>query len=130
MGGKEIGLWVLQIVSAAILLWAGVTKFMATPGNVFVFTELGMEPTGRFLIGVIECLAAIALLTKGYAALGALFGFGTMCGAIIAHGSVLGFDVQGDRGLHIALLVTVAISTLLIVIARRGSLPLIGSTLE
>jgi hypothetical protein len=89
-----------------------------------------MEPTGRFIIGTIECVSALMLLTASYAALGALFGFGMMCGAFIAHTSVLGFDVRSDGGLHVVMLATVAVSTAVIVVVRRTTLPLIGSTLE
>lgn len=128
--GREIVVWVLQLVAGAILLWAGSTKFAATAGNVFVFSELGMEPTGRIIIGLIEVSAAAMLLTSSYAAVGALFGFGTMCGAVIAHVSILGFDVEGDGGIHVALLVAVLVSTATVVISRRATLPLIGSTLE
>jgi len=130
MKNKGILLGSLQIVSAVILLFAGVTKFLATEGNVFIFTELDMEPTGRIIIGLIETAAALMLMTKNYAAMGALFGLGTMCGAVIAHVSILGFNVQGDQGLHIVALSTVVLCTGTVLIARRKTLPLIGPTLD
>ncbi len=81
-----------------LLLWAAVSKFSATAGNVFIFTELGMEPTGRIIIGLIEATAALMLMTKNYPAMGALLGIGVLCGAVIAHVSILGFNVKAIRG--------------------------------
>ena len=130
MNKKGLLFGLLQILAAAILLGAAVGKFSSTAGDVFIFTELGMEPTGRIIIGLIEATAALMLLTKNYPALGALLGIGVMCGAVIAHVSVLGFNVQGDRGLHIVLLLTVVLSSGTVLIARRKTLPFIGPTLD
>lgn len=127
---KKGFLWSLQIFSAVILLFAGVTKFLGTEGTVFIFTELDMEPTGRIIIGLIETAAALMLMTKNYAAMGALLGIGTMCGALIAHVSILGFNVQGDHGLHIVALSAVVLCTGTVLIARRKTLPFIGPTLD
>ncbi len=126
--GLLIGL--LQIVAAVILLWAAVSKFSATAGNVFIFTELGMEPTGRIIIGLIEATAALMLMTKNYPAMGALLGIGVLCGAVIAHVSILGFNVQGDKGLHVVLLFTAVLGTGTVLIARRKTLPFIGGTFD
>ena len=129
MNTNSLALSTLQWIAAAVLAWAGVTKFLGTAGNVYIFTLLEMEPFGRWLIGVIEVGAALMLAGNRFAALGALFGFGTMCGAVIAHVSFLGVSVHGDGGMHIALLTLVIAATSYIVVARRSSLPLIGDTL-
>ena len=118
-----------QLVAAAVIAWAGVTKLLATPGNVFIFQELGMEPFGRHLVGVIEIGAGLLLLTRGFAALGALLTVGIMFGAIIAHVTFLGVDVQGDGGTHTLLLVAVLLSAGFVLFSRRRDLPLIGETL-
>ncbi len=129
MQGKDILLWLFQVVAGGILLWAGGIKFMAGPSDIFIFTELGMEPVGRVLIGTIEVTAAAMLLTRSYSALGGLLGLGVMFGATIAHISVLGLTVQGDDGLHVGLLSTVVLCTTTVLVARRKTLPFIGSTL-
>jgi hypothetical protein len=129
MNSYEKTLRMLQYSAALILAWAGLTKFAATEGNVFIFAALGMEPFGRILIGVIEVCAAMMLTGVRFAALGALLGFGTMCGAVIAHVSILGPTVRGDQGLHLVLLACVSCATAVVLVARRRSLPLIGPTL-
>ncbi len=122
-------LWSCQIVAAMIIGFAAVTKFVGTDGSVFIFSALGMEPFGRYLIGAIELTAASMLLTSGFAAIGALFAIGTMLGATIAHLSYLGLDVDGDAGARVMMLSVVLTTAVPVLIARRQNLPLIGSTL-
>lgn len=129
MQGKESLLWVCQVIAGGILLWAGGIKFTAQPTDVFIFTELAMEPFGRNLIGALEVLAGGMLLTRSFAALGGLLGLGVMLGATIAHISVLGMIVQDDGGMHIGMLAIVIATTTSVTIGRRESLPFIGSTL-
>ena len=87
--------WTLRIVAALILLQTLYFKFTGHPDSVAIFEELGMEPTGRILIGVIELIAAILLLVPMSVAYGALLGMGVMAGAIIGHITKLGFE--GDN---------------------------------
>ncbi len=122
-------LWTFQIVAAMIIGFAAVTKFVGTDGSVFIFSALGMEPFGRYLIGAIELTSAAMLLTSGFAAIGALFAVGTMLGATLAHLSYLGFDVDGDAGARVVMLLVVVTTAVPVLIARRRNLPLIGGTL-
>ena len=128
MKGKMTIIWILQYLCAGILFFTSWSKLSGQPNSITIFTELDMEPTGRYLIGVIELSAALLLLTGRAAAVGALLTVGTMCGAIIAHISVLGFNVMGDHGRHIMMLTTVVVSALVVVITRRRQLPIIGNT--
>ncbi len=120
--------WTLQIIVAAILLPVGIAKFIHSPGAVYVFTELGMEPAGRYIIGICEVLSGLLVLTEAFAAMGAFLGIGVMIGALIAHTTVLGFSVQGDGGKHIPPLLLVLISCCIITWIRRKQLPFIGKT--
>ena len=122
-------LFALQFVAACIIGGAGVLKFLGNPTDMLVFATLEMEPFGRYLIGTLELVAGGLLLSSSFAASGALLALGTMIGAAIAHVTVLGFEVQGDGGLHIALLSTVLVSCGSVLLQRRRELPLIGHTL-
>ena len=113
----------LRLLVAAILILVGYMKLQANPPDVGLFTELGMEPYGRVIIGVLE-IAAGMLMFSPQSALGGLLTLGLMCGAIIAHITVLGIDVM-----HLALLSTVVLSALFITYAERRNLPIIGRTL-
>lgn len=124
MTAKNISLRILQLVPAVILGFTSYGKLSSKPIEVFLFTELGMEPTGRYIIGVVEGLAAVFLLTDRLAATGGLLAIGTMCGALIAHLTILGFDLK-----HTLMLSSVLISAIIVTVARRENLPFIGKTL-
>lgn len=119
--------WVFQIFVAAIFLWVGFLKLSNNPTDVLIFTELEMEPFGRYLIGALEMLAGIFLLTHSLSATGAFLGLGIMFGAIIAHSTVLGANINHDEGRHIFLLVSVFISCLPILFIRKKQIPFIGN---
>ncbi|MGF1448434.1 MAG: DoxX family protein [Opitutales bacterium] len=115
--------WVLQIVVALILGQTLFFKFTAAPESVQLFTELGMEPHGRILIGVLELIAVLLLLFPNTVVFGALLSWGVMSGAIIGHLTELGF--AGDR-LSLSLLAIAAwVASTVILYLRRRSLPLV-----
>lgn len=118
---RRLWLWIFQIIPAVILLGTSYGKLSSKPAEVHLFTELGMEPTGRFLIGIIEGIAALLLLYPPYSAAGALLAVGTMVGALIAHTTVIGFDLK-----HSLLLSSVLISSLIVLVARFRHLPISG----
>ncbi|MGE0440186.1 MAG: DoxX family protein [Gemmatimonadales bacterium] len=121
--------WAAQIVAAVILAQTLFFKFTAAPESVYIFSTLGAEPWGRIGSGVAELIAVILLLRSGTAAIGAALAFGVMLGAIGAHLTRLGIDVQGDGGTLFYLALTVAAASLLVLGLRRRALPLIGSRL-
>lgn len=119
---KSLALWIPRLVAAAILIPVAYGKLTGSPMEVSLFTALGMEPQGRIVIGVIE-LTAGALIVSPQAATGALLAVGVMCGAIIAHITVLGIDLR-----HSWLLLTVLASSGIVLYVRRTSLPIVGRT--
>lgn len=82
--------WTLQVVIALILIPAVYAKFSSHPDSVAAFSQLEMEPGGRYLIAILEAITAILLLAPGSVAWGAILGWGVMTGAIIAHVTKLG----------------------------------------
>ena len=84
-------LWICKLIACGFLAWAGYLKLTHAQVEVDLFTELGMEPVGRLLIGGLEIGAVILLLIPQSAVYGALLGVGVMCGAIIAHATKIGF---------------------------------------
>ncbi len=116
-------LWLPRALAAVVLLYVGWLKLNGNANDVELFTLLGMEPQGRVIIGIIEMAAGFLLLSP-HAALGGLLAVGVMCGALIAHTTVLGFDPT-----HGGLLTLVLISSLTVLLVRRGDLPIVGKTL-
>jgi len=121
--------WVLRIMAAVILLQTLFFKFTAAPESVYIFTKVGAEPWGRIGSGVIELVAAVLLLTPRFSWLGSAIAIGVMAGAIVSHLSVLGIEVQGDKGLLFALALIVFVSSSVNLLIHRAEIPFIGRRL-
>jgi putative oxidoreductase len=121
---------VLQLVAAGILLQTLFFKFTGAEESVYIFTTLGIEPWGRIGSGIVELVASALLLYSPTAAMGAVIALGSMAAAILSHLTVLGIDVKGDGGLLFGLAITVFISSAVVLVIRRGQLPIVGRYLE
>jgi len=128
-GAVSILSWTLRIIAAVILLQTLFFKFTAAPESVYIFTKVGAEPWGRILSGVVELVAAVLLLVPRFTWLGSTFAIGVMAGAILSHLTVLGIEVQGDKGLLFALSVIVFVSSAVNLVLHRNAIPLIGRRL-
>ena len=121
--------WFLRITAAIILLQTLFFKFTAAPESVYIFTKVGAEPWGRIGSGVVELIAAILLLIPRFTWLGSLLALGVMAGAILSHLTILGIEVQGDKGLLFALALTVFLASGINLILHRSEIPFIGRKL-
>lgn len=93
----------LRIVTAIILIQTLHFKFSGHPEAVHIFSQIGMEPWGRFGIGGIELIAGILFFLPKLWKLASLITFGLMIGAIGFHlftpiGIVVAYDGQSDGG--------------------------------
>jgi hypothetical protein len=122
--------WVLQLLAAGILLQTLYFKFTGAEESVYIFTTVGAEPWGRIGSGVVELIAAILLLIPATTTIGAILALGVMAGAIVSHLTILGIDVKGDGGLLFGLALTVFASAAVILLIRRGEIPVVGRYLQ
>src|SRR5215217_3745219 len=92
--------WALRLIVAVILLQTLFFKFSGAKESVYIFSTLGAEPWGRFGSGVVELIASILLLLPRTAVVGAILSLGTICGALMAHLTMLGIKLPavGDNG--------------------------------
>jgi uncharacterized membrane protein YphA (DoxX/SURF4 family) len=127
--GLTILSWALRATAAIILLQTLFFKFTAAPESVYIFTKVHAEPWGRIGSGVMELVAAILLLTPRYTWLGSVLAAGATAGAILSHLTILGIEVQGDKGLLFALAVIVFVSSAVILVLHRNAIPVIGRRL-
>ncbi len=118
--------WVLRITAAIILLQTLFFKFTAAPESVYIFTKVGAEPWGRIGSGVVELIAAILILTPRFTWLGSLLAMGVMAGAILSHLTVLGIEVQGDKGLLFGLALIVLVCSTVNLLLHRAEIPVVG----
>jgi len=121
--------WLLRLTAAVILLQTLFFKFTAAPESVYIFTKVGAEPWGRIGSGIVELIAAALLLTPRFNWLGSLIALGVMAGAIFSHLTVLGIEVQGDKGLLFALAFIVFIASATNLALHRAEIPIIGRRL-
>src|SRR6516165_2463919 len=121
--------WMCRIAAAIILLQTLFFKFTAAPESVYIFTKVGAEPWGRIGSGIVELFAAVLLLTPRFTWLGSGIAIGVMTGAIVSHLTVLGIEVQGDKGLLFALALIVFVSSGINLLIHRAEIPIIGRRL-
>ena len=104
--------WALRLVAAAILGQTLFFKFTGAEESRYIFSTLGMEPWGRYGIGVAELITVGLLLYTPTAWLGSLLGLGVIAGALFFHLTILGIEVQGDGGTLFYLALTVFVACL------------------
>jgi putative oxidoreductase len=121
--------WVLRLAAAGILLQTLFFKFTAAPESVYIFTKVGLEPRGRIGSGVVELIAALLILSPRLTWLGSAIAIAVMAGAIVSHLTLLGIEVQGDKGLLFALAVIVFVAAAVNLFLHRSEIPFIGRKL-
>ena len=119
--------WIARVVAAVVLLHTLFFKFTGAPESVYIFSQLGVEPWGRFVAGISELIAAILLLVPRTAWMGAGMGLGVMSGALLSHVFVLGIDVQGDGGLLFGLGVVVFLACAVTLFIHKKDIPFLFS---
>lgn len=120
-------LWAARLIAAVIMLQTLYFKFLGQPESVYIFSTLGVEPWGRIGSGIVELIASSLILIPRTSWIGAGLALGVMAGAILAHLTVLGIEVQGDGGYLFFLAIAVAASTSTILyLSRQQWLPIVG----
>jgi uncharacterized membrane protein YphA (DoxX/SURF4 family) len=87
---KNLFLWTLQIVSAALFLAAGFSKLAGAGAMVQLFAQIGIGQWFRYVTGAIEVVGAVLLLVPSLAFMGGGVLAVTMVGAILTHLFIVG----------------------------------------
>ena len=98
MKSKNLLLWACRIIAAIIMLQTLYFKFTGAPESVYIFSQVGMEPEGRYATGIAELIASILILIPKTSLIGASLALFIMIGAIATHISILGIEVMNDHG--------------------------------
>lgn len=122
--------WLFQLIAAGILVQTLFFKFTGAEESIYIFSRLGAEPWGRLGTGVLELVASIMLLVPATIPVGATLAIGLMAGAIASHLTLLGIEVKGDGGLLFALAITTFLSSAIVLVLRRGQIPVVGRYFE
>jgi putative oxidoreductase len=112
--------WAARLVAVVILVQTLFFKFSGAAESVYIFTTAGMEPWGRFGIGILELVAAVLLLFNKTAWLGSALALGLMSGAIGMHLTKLGISVLGDGGYLFFLAVMVFLCSAFVLLRNKA----------
>lgn len=116
----------LRFAVAIILLQTLYFKFSAAPESVYIFQTLGVEPWGRIASGIAELVVAALLLWPRTVGIGAVGSLGVISGAIGAHLTRLGIEVQGDGGTLFCLAIAVFLGSAALAWIHRKEIPVVG----
>lgn len=100
---------VAQITIAAIFIQTLYSKFTGSVEFVEIFSEIGLEPWGRYVVGGLELVASILLLIPFTSWYGALLSLFIIVPALIVHIFKIGLVVHNDRGLLFGLALAVLV---------------------
>lgn len=115
-----------RLLAAVILLQTLFFKFSGAPESVYIFTQAGIEPWGRYASGVAELIAAVLLLVPATVWIGALISLGVISGAILTHLTILGIEVMNDGGTLFILALVVFVCSIYAAYADRFRIPVIN----
>lgn len=95
---RKIAYIVARIAAAFFMIQTLYFKFTGSPESMYIFETVGMEPWGRWLVGILELIASILILIPKTAWAGGILAVGLMIGAIGMHLTILGVEIMGDGG--------------------------------
>lgn len=120
--------WVFRIIVLAIMVMTLPPKLTGAPDVVELFTKLGAEPMGRYVVAAFELTAAILILISATQVYGAILAAGLMSGALMGHVTKLGFE--GMMG-QMAMMASIAlVSALVVLFIQRAKIPVIGKLIS
>ena len=135
-GARLMGSWVLALFLAVMFLWiADLSLFPPTEAKNVVFPRLvemsGIylwEPTGRYVIGLAQVLAALLMIVPWTRRIGAILGFLIAAGAVAMHLLWLGISVPIEKGSTATdggqlfyLAIALAVASLMLAVIHPGS---------
>jgi len=119
----------LRIIVAIILVQTLRYKFLAHPDSVYIFTQAGLEPEGRIVIGFLELIAAFLIIFPRTVWLGAGLTLGIISGAIFLHLTKIGIEVKDDSGALFYTAMLIFVLSAIILWHERKNIPLLGDKL-
>lgn len=88
--GKNIALWIVQVLLAGMFIMAGGSKLAGGGQMVQLFNSIGIGQWFRYLTGSLEVIGAALLFIPALSGVGGLLLTGVMTGAVATHLFVIG----------------------------------------
>jgi len=117
--------WLAQVLVVFILGQTLYFKFTDAPDVVTLFAKLNMGPVGYKLIGFLELVACILLLSPKVVVWGAILSWGVMSGAVIGHITKIGF--AGEMGAMGGMAIAAWLLSSFIIFLRRNQVSFISN---
>lgn len=111
---------VLEIAVALIILQTLYFKFTGHPFTVELFTIIGVEPWGRFFVGVIELITGTLILVPKTTRYGLILSTLVGIGAIFTHLIFIGVNYGGDVSLFLMAVFISIVSPVCIFLERKS----------
>lgn len=105
---RTYGLWTIKILAGLAFLAVGLAKLSGAEMMVQVFDAVGLGQWLRYVTGLIEVGAAIALFIPGLQAYAASLLTATMVGAVLSHLLILGTGTMAPAVLLLILSAIIA----------------------
>lgn len=90
-------------------------KYLGADESIWIFSQMGWEPWGRYMIAVVETIAIILLISPVYI-IGSIITLSIISAANFLHFTRLGININGDGGLLFVLSIIVILCSLFIVV--------------
>ena len=118
----KIAYIVARLAAAFIMAQTLYFKFTGSAESMYIFKMVGMEPWGRWLVGILELIASILLLVPRTAWVGGILAVGLMVGAIGMHLTILGIEIMEDKGQLFYYALIVFLCTLYVIIVNKDKI--------
>ena len=109
---------VAQITIVAIFVQTLYSKFTGAAESIEIFSAIGLEPWGRYVVGSLELIASILLLVPYTSWYGALLSLFIIVPALIVHLFKVGLVVHNDRGLLFGLALAIFVLAIAVLLLR------------
>ena len=110
----------LKFFPVVLFFTSGFSHIIADETSVLIFSQLGVESWGRFVIGAFELIAGFLMILPGRSLEASIVGAILAIGMVVAHLTVLGTDLGGDNGYRFSLALILLTSCLGLMFVHRA----------
>ncbi len=93
----------LKFLPIILFFSSGFSHIVAEEDSVYIFQRIGLEPTGRYIMGALELAVGFLLIMPGRSLESGLLGGILALGMVVVHLTVLGIPLKGDEGYRFVL---------------------------
>lgn len=112
----------LKFFPIVLFFTSGFSHIISDEISVLIFSQLGVEPWGRFLIGALEIATGFLMILPGRSLEAGILGAVLALGMVVLHLAILGTELNGDNGYRFSLALILLTACLGLIIVHRSEL--------